>query len=268
MRSNVIWTIASKDLRESSATSQVLLPMMIVPLIFVVVYPVGLLIGLRYMNPTDAAELFARIPSSVFPAMAHLTVQGKAAYVSTVYLFAGFFLIIPTMMATILAANSFAGEKERHTLEGVLYTPVSDSELVVGKIVGAVIPAVVFSWICFAVYTVLVIVLGTPLVGTLYFPTLNWWMLMVLVVPTVALFVTTLVVWVSARVNTYQEANSIAGLCVLPAILLVVGQASGVMIAGPGAFAVMGVVLAIVDVVMMRWIITTFDRERVVASFL
>ncbi len=165
----------------------------------------------------------SRRPTSAFPGTGELTVQGQAAYIATVYLFAGFFLIIPTMVAVVLAANSFAGEKERHTLEGVLYTPVSDTALVVGKILGAVLPAVVVSWVCFGVYAVLVNVLGNPLVGRWYFPTLNWWVMMLLVVPAVSVFVTACVVWVSARVGSYQSANSIAGFAVLPLILLVVG---------------------------------------------
>jgi ABC-2 type transport system permease protein len=106
-----------------------------------VLYPVGLLLALRSMSSSDAQELIARIPASAFPGTGELTVQGRAAYMATVYLFAGFFLI-PTIVAVVLAANSFAGEKERHTLEGVLYTPVSDTALVVGKVVGAVVPAV------------------------------------------------------------------------------------------------------------------------------
>lgn len=68
--------------------------------------------------------------------------------------------------------------------------------------------------------------------------------------------------------STYQAANSIAGLAVLPAVLLVVGQTSGVMLAGPLVFAVLGVVFGFLDVLMVRWIISTFDREKVVASFL
>ena len=90
---------------------------------------------------------------------------------------------------------------------------------------------------------------------------------MLLVVPAVSVFVTGCVVWVSTRVSSYQSANSIAGFAVLPLILLVVGQATGVMLLGPGLFAVLGLVLAALDVLMVRWMIATFDREKVVASF-
>ena len=33
-------------------------------------------------------------------------------------------------------------------------------------------------------------------------------------------------------------------------------------------FAVLGVVLGVLDVLLMRWIVKTFDRERVVSAFL
>lgn len=110
--------------------------------------------------------------------------------------------------------------------------------------------------------------MGTPIVGRHYFPTLNWWVLMTLVVPTVAVFVTGCVVWVSARVSTYQAANSISGFIVLPAILLGIGQLTGAMIAEPMVFGVIGLALAGLDVLLMFSIARTFNRERVVASFL
>ena len=91
---------------------------------------------------------------------------------------------------------------------------------------------------------------------------------MLLVVPAVSVFVTACVVWVSARVATYQAANSIAGLAVLPVMLLVFGPGQRRDAPGPALFAVLGLVLVTLDVLMVRWIIATFDRERVVAAFL
>ncbi|MFL6150988.1 MAG: hypothetical protein ACJ72B_01280 [Ornithinibacter sp.] len=69
-------------------------------------------------------------------------------------------------------------------------------------------------------------------------------------------------------VGSQQSASSIAGCAGLPLILLVVGHATGVMLLGPVLFAVLGVVLAALDVLLVRWIIVTFDRGKVVTSFL
>ena len=67
MRGSAIWTIAAKDLRESTATSQVLAPVAIVPFVFVVLYPVGLLLALRSMSATDAQSSSRRSPPQRSP---------------------------------------------------------------------------------------------------------------------------------------------------------------------------------------------------------
>ncbi len=260
--------LAEKDLRESTANTQVLLPMAIIPLVFVVLYPAGLLVALRYPNMVgEFAEMIEQLPPGLMPATTGLDVAGTVAYFATVYLFAPFFLLIPVMVATILAANSFAGEKERHTLEGLLYTPLSDTELVVAKIAGAAIPAIGFAWVCYVIYLAIVISLGTPLVGRAFFPTSNWWVLMVLVVPAASVFVTVITTWVSAKVRGYQEANSMAALAVLPVLALVFGQVSGAMLVGPGVFAIIGIVLVIADVVLAWLVIKSFNREKAVTSY-
>ena len=57
------------------------------------------------------------------------------------YFLAPLFLIIPLMVAAIVGAESFVGEKERHTLEGLLYTPATDLELYAGKVLAGAVPA-------------------------------------------------------------------------------------------------------------------------------
>lgn len=268
MRFGRMAALAEKDLRESTANSQVVLPMAIIPLVFVVLYPAGLLLGLRLPNAIkELSDLANNVPKGLLPAIAGGDMRAMIAYWATVYLFAPFFLLIPIMVATILAANSFAGEKERHTIEGLLYTPLSDTELYLAKIAGVVIPSVGFSWFCFVIYTLIVNVLGRPFLGSVFFPTGNWWMLMLLVVPAASVLVTLITTWISARVRGYQEANSMAGAAVLPVMALVIGQVSGVMVLGSGTFAVIGIAMAAADVALGWWMIKTFDRERAVSSY-
>jgi len=164
-----------------------------------------------------------------------------------------------------VAANSFAGEKERRTLEGLLYTPVSDAELVVGKIAASFLPAIGFTWLCFAIYIAIVDVLGTPLVGAVFFPTPNWWALMLLFVPAVSLFVISLVVLVSAKARGFQEANAIGGSIVLPLIGVVAAQASGLMVLSTGLIAVGAAVFAVCDAVLLAVIVRSFKRSRIVS---
>ena len=57
------------------------------------------------------------------------------------------------MASSVIASDSFAGEKERKTIEALLATPLSDSELFVGKVLVAFIPAVLVTFASFAVYS-------------------------------------------------------------------------------------------------------------------
>ena len=56
------------------------------------------------------------------------------------FLFAPMFLILPLMVASIIGADSIVGEKERKTLEALLYTPATDRELYLAKLLSAVVP--------------------------------------------------------------------------------------------------------------------------------
>lgn len=267
MRWDRVWAIATKDMRETFSTAQLVMPLIIVPIVVVIGYPTGFLLALR-LTPGAISGLQGFIdgfPASAVPNIVGLTSAGRAAYIATVYLFAGFFLLVPVMVSTVIAANSFAGEKERRTLEGLLYTPVSDAELVVGKITAAFVPTVVFTWICFAVYAAIIALLGIPVVGELYFPTANWWALMVLMVPAVSLLVISIVVMVSAKARGFQEANAIGGSVVLPIIGLVAAQASGMMVLSTALVAVAAALFSVVDVLLLNLIVRSFRRSRIVS---
>jgi hypothetical protein len=259
--------LVAKDLRDTFSTGQLVAPLIIVPLVIIIGYPTAFLLALR-LSPgaVDGLKGFiSGFPASAVPAIPGLTSAGRAAYIGVVYLFAGFFLIVPVMVSTVVAANSFAGEKERRTLEGLLYTPLTDAELVVGKIAASFLPAVAFAWICFGIYTAIVAVLGTPVVGQMFFPTPNWWALMLLLVPAVSLLVISIVVMISTKARGFQEANAIGGSIVLPIIGVVAGQATGLMVLSAEVIAGAAVVFAALDVALLYVIVRAFKRTKVVS---
>jgi len=267
IRMGRLWALISKDLRETFSTAQIVGPLIFVPLVIVVGYPISFLVSLGLVP--DAAsglkDFISGFPPSAIPLIPHLTAVGRAAYIGTVYLFAGFFLIIPVMVSTVIAANSFAGEKERRTLEGLLYTPLSDAELIVGKIAASFLPAVGFAWICFGIYTAIVNVYGTPLVGQAYFPTANWWALILLLVPAVSLLMVSIVVLISTKARGFQEANAIGGSITIPVIGVVAAQATGVMVLSAPLIAAVSVAFAVVDAILLQIIVSSFRRTKVVS---
>ena len=217
-----LWAIMRKDLKEVLGTGQIVLPMIIVPLVFVIFLPTMLILssGSLVKDP-DTAQMLDNIPSFLTEQLSGFSEQQMIVYFMLVFIFSSFFLIIPIMVSTLIAANSFAGEKERKTLEGLLYTPVTDMELVVGKILTAWIPSLGVSWLCFIIYAIVINVLGYRLFEGIFFPTANWFALMIVLVPAIAFASIALVVMISSKVRGFQEANQIAGALVLPLVLSV-----------------------------------------------
>ena len=68
------------------------------------------------------------------------------------YVFATLFVIVPLMTLAVIAADSFAGEKERKTLEAPVYAPTSDLELYAGKILAPWLAAVAVSSLGYVVF--------------------------------------------------------------------------------------------------------------------
>ncbi len=151
MKTQRILAIAQKDLLEVRQNRYAWLPMIIVPILFVLVLPLAMILipPRLQLSPQELAsqsdlEFFLQnMPPSMAQALAGLDEFQSMVLIMLGYLFAPFFLIFPLMFSTVIAAESFAGERERKTMEALLYTPASDSRTVPGK-VSALAPAIAF----------------------------------------------------------------------------------------------------------------------------
>src|SRR5258708_30471468 len=92
-------------------------------------------------------------------------------------------LLLPLMFSSIAGADSFVGERERKTLEALLYTPASDGELFLGKVIGSGVPALLLTWLSFAVYAIVENTAGWYIMHRVSFPPAAWWPLMLWVAP-------------------------------------------------------------------------------------
>ena len=63
-------------------------------------------------------------------------------------------VLVPVTSAMSVAAYSVVGEKQARTLEPLLATPITTFELLAGKVLGALLPAVALSVHLFAIYLI------------------------------------------------------------------------------------------------------------------
>lgn len=267
-----IWAIARKDLKVVLQNRGVVLPMILLPVIFLVLIPLlayfmpemGRLPGAN-LSGANVDQFLERMPAGMAAEMAGLTSDGKMVVLLLLFLFAPLYLIIPMMVASVIAADSFAGEKERKTIEAILYTPTTDGELLLGKVLAAWIPAVLIAWLGFALYCVTANLGGWPAVGRLFFPNGMWIVLAAWVAPAVAGLGLSFAVLVSARAQTFQEAYQLSAMVVVPIIALIIGQLTGVMYLSAGLVFAIGLVVWLIDGALLWYGRRTFRRGEVIA---
>jgi ABC-2 type transport system permease protein len=182
------------------------------------------------------------------------------------YLLAPMFLILPLMTSSIIGADSFAGEKERKTMEALLYTPATERELFFGKMLAAFVPAMLLTVGTFIVYTLILDVVGGPVMGSIWFPTAPWWPLILWVTPAVAIAGNLAAVVISARVNTFMAAYQASSSLVLPLVILVAGQMGGLLFLGVEVMLVFGFIVWLVDVLLFWLALRLFSRARLMGA--
>ncbi len=270
MNTRTVRAIVRKDLLTLAQNKGVWLPIAIVPLILIVIMPAAMLLAPAYLTfpgstMSQMASFIKNMPAAMLAQVAGMSETQTFSYLFVVYFFAPFFLIIPMMTSSVIAADSFAGEKERKTLEALLYTPATDMELFVGKALSAWTPAVLVSFGSFILYTIVVNAAGYPTLGRLFFPTAMWLVLILWVVPAAAGLGIGVMVLVSAKVKSFQEANQLGGMVVLPILLLVFGQVGGVLYFSLPVALLIGAILWVADIVLIRFAVKTFARGELIA---
>ena len=271
MNWSLIWAIARKDLKEAAQNKAAVIPAAVVPLVLIVIFPLAIILLPQAFGEAalgsgfsleELQSLLQRMPPAVTQALAALSPLQVWIVFTTGYLFAPMFLILPLMMSSIVASDSFVGEKERKTLEGLLYSPTSDAELILGKIVASVLPALGLCWASFAVYSLVVNVAGFPLMGRVWFPTALWWPLMLWVVPAVAVLGMASAVIISSRVSTFMEAYQMSAAGVVLVLALVAGQVTGVLFLSVPVALLVGLGVWVLDAGLLWLGVRTFSRNR------
>jgi hypothetical protein len=273
MNARILKTIVLKDLREVLRNTGAWVPAVIVPLIFMILMPLGVILIPRLV-PGVAESLsgpqgFEQIKQYVTPFMGNaldgLNMQEAWITLTVGYMLAPFLLMMPLMLSTIIGAESFVGERERKTLEALIYTPATDAELFFSKVIASVVPAVLLAWVCFLLYGIVANVAAWPVMGRIWFPLINWWPLMLWLTPAIATLGMAVAVLISVRARTFMEAYQMSGSLVVLVLALLAGQVSGVLFLSPLVTLLVGLLVWIADAVMIWFGVKTFARPSLLA---
>lgn len=272
MRIQKAMLVFRKDWREVSRNWEVILPIVIIPFMFSIVLPVIVML-IPSLTPTAGTSsgsletIIRNLPKNVQDELKEMTKQQVMVYIMSLYFFAPFFLIIPLMSSSVIASDSFAGEKERKTIEALLATPISDSELFLGKIFVSFIPSMAVTVSSFIIYSTIVDSLSfTIFNGRLLLPNVLWILLIFGLAPTMALASIGLTVMISARVKGFREAQQISVILLIPILVLLFGQATGAILLGPPVVTLLIGLFVLIDLLIFKLGVKLFKREEILSK--
>ncbi len=177
-----------------------------------------------------------------------------------------FFLLVPLILPTTIAAYTVIGEREQGTLEPVLTTPATDRELLLGKALAATVPAVLLAWLLFGVFAAVVKVGAVqPVVDRVWRP--EQFAAEVLLAPALAGFAIWVGLAVSVRSTDIRVAQQLSGLVTLPFVGGAALVSFGVVTPSIATYVAVALVMGAIDLLGWRATAKMFDRERLLTRY-
>jgi uncharacterized membrane protein SpoIIM required for sporulation/ABC-type transport system involved in multi-copper enzyme maturation permease subunit len=232
--------ITRREVRDTLRDWRILVPIGILITVFPFLANYAASRGLGFVNQYGAELIMTRL----FPFL---------------MLVVGFF---PSSFSLVIALEAFVGEKERQSLEPLLATPLTDTQLYLGKLLACTFTPVTASYIAIGFYMVLV---GLT-VG--WWPTLSLFAVTIVLSTAQALVMVSAAVVVSSQATSARAANLVASFIIIPVAFLLQGEASLLLFGNYTVLWLIALFLVITDVLFVRMGVRVFNREQLLGRTL
>ncbi|NNN16772.1 MAG: ABC transporter permease subunit [Thermoplasmata archaeon] len=245
MRYDRVREIVLKDLSELRANRSTLISL--------VIFPVFLLFS-----------ALAQVQSAVAgasPGGADL----RDAILGQTVLASSLLMLIAPLIAVVVGSTGIILEKTNRSLEPLLADPISDSELLWGKALAALIPALATGYAAFLVLFVAGDAIAWGTLGGPLYPSIFVLYQMFVLMTLLALIGTFSTVIISSRAKDIRAAQQISMLVVLPVVAAAI---VGIALAGTsaGRMGVLTVALGLSAGLVVRIAIRRFHRESILVD--
>jgi ABC-2 type transport system permease protein len=261
-----IWEIVRKEWSEVFKNRFVLFAVVFMPLMFTVI-PLAILYSMGGgAEVTGLAESMDAVSKEYTAICGNLTGQDCAQYF-ILSQFLILFLMMPIIIPVTIASYSIVGEKTTRTLEPVLATPITTIELLMGKALAGVIPAMMATWLSYGVFAIGTSILAaSPQVTQKLFDPL-WLLAIFVVAPLLSVSGVSLAVMISSRVNDPRVAEQLSSLVVLPLVAIFMGQSFGLIQVNQTVIIWFALGLLVIDALLLFFATQLFQRETILTRW-
>ncbi len=248
--------------------NRVLLWTLFFPPLLLALLPIGVMAaagGQMAAGANGGADQIARY-YSLSPAFSDFTPNELMQWI-VLQEFLILYLVMPVIIPVTIAAYSIIGEKQSRSLEPLLATPVKTSELLLGKAVAGVVPAILATWLAYGIFAagMRLVITSERVLASLFDP--MWLVAMLILAPLLALLSMSIGVMISSRVNDTRAAQQLGGVLVIPLVALGIAQTAGFVLLNALTFVVGATVIALIDVGVLFAATRLFQRETILTRW-
>jgi ABC-2 type transport system permease protein len=262
-----IRTIIRKEWAEVFKNRMVIFTVAFLPLLMTAI-PLGIIYSTRSVGSAAGNAINSQLPSEVTQSMCPSGLSGSDCFqVFMVSEFMMLFMLVPVAIPVTIAAYSIVGEKTTHSLEPLLATPITTVELLVGKCLAAVIPAILATYGAFGIFSLgsWMIVANKALLLALL--DARWLIAIFIVGPLLALLAVVFSLMISSRVNDPRVAEQISMIIILPVLAGFFGQVAGLFVLNKQIISVVALVMLLLDALMVYLATRVFQREQILTRW-
>jgi ABC-2 type transport system permease protein len=262
---NKVWIIVRKEWAEVFKNRFVLFTVAFLPIIFTAL-PLITLYATR--NSADISGLSsADMPSGFMNLCGDQMNATECTQYFIISQFMLLFMIMPLAIPVTIASYSIVGEKSTRTLEPVLATPITTVELLAGKGLAAILPAIGATWLGFAIFAVGARILSTSPVVLGRLADALWLTAIFVVGPLLSIAAVSVAVMVSSRANDPRVAEQLSMLVILPLLGVFFGQITGLFFINDRLILWMAAVLLVIDAGLVALATHLFQRETILTRW-
>jgi uncharacterized membrane protein SpoIIM required for sporulation/ABC-type transport system involved in multi-copper enzyme maturation permease subunit len=237
LRTARLAALVKREVRDQFRDWRVMIPMAILTLFFPILMNVAAQAVINYVNQYGGQV----VAEAIFPFLLMIV---------------GFF---PTSVGLVIALESFVGEKERYSLEPLLATPLSDTELFLGKVLASVLTPLAAAGLGISAYLAGMYFLAG------WFPPLGLLFQILVLTLAHALCMVSAAVVISAQTNSVRAANLLASFVIVPFSLLMQGESMVMFYRMYSALWWVIAGVALLAVILIRIGLRQFRREELLS---
>jgi ABC-2 type transport system permease protein len=240
------WSVASKDFETFKTRRGVLYATIAFPLGIALGFP-GVLVAIIHAYPSSGV-----ISASITPFLGA---------------FSFWFVIGAATLPAGIASYSIVGEKIQKSLEPLLATPISDSEILLGKSISSFVPPIAAIYASSVIYMILMDIITRTGLGYLYYPNWSFGIILLPLGPLASILTIELTVILSARANDVRSVQQFTGVLFFPFIIIYVMSEIDVIQLNTINLLILSGIFLVADLFLFYLSTKTFKREEILTRW-